>query len=60
LADHDQVEGRKMMMLKMMMLRRRKMMMLRRRTDPKTFARACAIEMHVDMSQEPHCAIICK
>jgi len=41
----------------MWMLRRRKMMMLRRKTDPKTgkahFARACAVEMHTGISQEP-------
>ena len=46
--------GRKMMMLKMMMLRR---LMLRRRTDPKngtqTFVRAFAVEMHMDVAEEP-------
>ena len=35
------------------------MMMLRRKTDPKTgkqdFARACAVEMQTDISQEQFC-----
>ena len=35
-----------------MMLRR---MMLRRRADPQHFVRACAVEMHRDISQEPFC-----
>ena len=38
------------------------MMMLRKKTDPKTgkahLVRACAVEMHMDISQEPCCVEI--
>ena len=45
----------------MMMLRSK---MLRRKTDPKTkeahIVRACAVEIHMDTSQEPFCVEINK
>ena len=40
-----------------------KTMMLRRNTGPKTgkhIVRACAVETHMDMSQEPYCIDISK
>ena len=47
-----------------MVRRRRKMMMLRRKTIPKPakahFVRACAIETHMDISQEPFRVEICR
>ena len=40
------------------------MMMLRGKTDPKTgkhtFVQACAVERHMDISQEPFCTEICR